>query len=44
MDDTATVNVRHILIQWEDADGDGTPTDEEKLAAFDSAQSILMDF
>ena len=43
-DDISTVNVRHILITWEDADGDGTPTDEEKLAAQDAAESLLTEY
>ena len=41
MEDKPTVNVRHILITWEDADEDGTPTDEEKAAALTEAQRIL---
>ena len=41
MDDTTLINVRHILITWEDEDGDGTPTDEEKAAALAEAERIL---
>lgn len=44
MDDGGTINVRHILITWEDDDGDGTPTDEEKQAALESAEAILVEY
>ena len=43
-DDISTVDVRHILVTWEDADGDGSPTDEEKLAAQDAAESLLTEY
>lgn len=44
MDDTALINVRHILITWDDADGDGTPTDEEKAAALAAAEALLAEY
>ena len=35
------INVRHILIKWEDADEDGTTSDEEKAVAYAEAERIL---
>ena len=44
-DDSITlINVRHILISWDDADGDGEPTEEEKAAALESAEAILTEY
>ena len=38
--DYATVDFRHILINAEDADGDGEYSEEEIAAAFDEAESL----
>lgn len=38
------VNVRHILITPEDADGDKVSTDEEKAAAKEKAEALLAQF
>lgn len=38
--DYNTVNVRHILIQVEDADSDGEISDEEKAAALETMEAI----
>lgn len=40
----ATVNVRHILIEAEDIDGDGVVSEEEKTAAYNTITSIKNDW
>ena len=42
--DQETINVRHILITPEDADGDKTSTDEEWEAAQKKAEELLADY
>lgn len=41
LDDTLSVNVRHILVQAEISDGASAPTDEQLAAAHSKAEDIL---
>ena len=42
--DKPDIDVRHILIKTEDADGDGVPSDEEWAAAEQKAKDILAEY